>query len=267
MMALVALTVYLIVRSNRRFREKETKESGDALYMAIQTFEDRTKSWNLFQIYLTQRQLKFMIYAETCYRNIVTAFLTENARMLGKTESGLQWEKSLLKSTWRKETLCLRLVPRETAIEKSTWFHLSNSCCMGILYNLRRINETCREHVDNNFRPLPNRYVSEFELIRSCIGSLFSEVILLLNDNTPESVPALRRRCDEIKDTVSETYHRLFRQLREGDPSSMTVVYVYLNLLQETQEMVSGLRKYLRAYAKLQDSDFNSCRKSAAAGL
>lgn len=267
MMALAALTVYLIVRSNRRFREKETEESGDALYMAIQTLEDRTKSWNLFQIYLTQRQLKFMIYAETCYRNIVTAFLTENARMLGKTESGLQREKSLLKNTRRKETLCLRLVPRETAIEKSTWFHLSNSCCMGILYNLRRINETCREHVDNNFRPLPNRYVSELESIRACIGSLFSEVILLLNDNTPESVPALRRRCDEIKDTVSETYHRLFRQLREGDPSSMTVVYVYLNLLQETQEMVSGLRKYLRAYAKLQDSDFNSRRKPAVAGL
>ncbi len=266
MMALAALTVYLIVRSNRRFREKETEESGDALYMAIQTLEDRTKSWNLFLIYLTQRQLKFMIYAETCYRNIVTAFMTENARMLGKTESSLQREKSLLKNTRRKETLCLRLVPRETAIEKSTWFHLSNSCCMGILYNLRRINETCREHVDNNFRPLPNRYVSELESIRTCIGSLFSEVILLLNDNSSESVPALRRRCDEIQDTVSETYHRLFRQLREGDPSSMTVVYVYLNLLQETQEMVSGLRKYLRAYAKLQDSDFNSRRKSVAVG-
>lgn len=41
----------------------------------------------------------------------------------------------------------------------------------------------------------------------------------------------------------------------------MTVVYVYLNLLQETQEMVSCIRKYLRAYAKLLDTNYNS-RKS-----
>ncbi len=258
MIALALLTIFLIIRSNRRFREKETEEGVDTLFMAIQTTEDRTKNWDLFLIYLTQQQLKFLIYANTSYRNIVTAFMTEEARVLGKADSGLIQQKSILKNTRRKETLCLRQVPHETAIEKSTWFHLSNSCCMGILYNLRRINETCREHVDNNFRPLPSRYVSEFESIRSSIGSLFSDVILLMNDNKPEMVPALRRRCDEIKDTVSETYHRLYRQLREGDPSSMTVVYVYLNLLQETQEMVSNVRKYLRAYAKLQDSDFNS---------
>ena len=267
MMALAALTIYLIVRSNRRFREKEAEEGEDALFMAIQTLEDRSKSWNLFLLYLTQRQLKFLVAAESSYRNIATAFMTENARLLGKTESNLQREKILLKNTLRKETLCLRRVPRETAIEKSTWFHLSNSCCMGMLYNLRRINETCREHVDNNFRPLPNRYVAELESIRSLVGALFGEVILLLNDRTPDAVPALRRRCDELKETISETYHRLFRQLREGDPSSMTVVYVYLNLLQETQELVSNLRKYLRAYAKLQDSDFSSRSKAEAEEL
>ena len=31
----------------------------------------------------------------------------------------------------------------------------------------------------------------------------------------------------------------------------MTVLYVYLNSLQETQEMVSNLRKFLRALIKL----------------
>ena len=47
-------------------------------------------------------------------------------------------------------------------------------------------------------------------------------------------------------------------QLREGDQANMSVVFVYLNLLQETQEMVSALRKYLRAYAKLRDSNYRS---------
>ncbi len=34
----------------------------------------------------------------------------------------------------------------------------------------------------------------------------------------------------------------------------MTVLYVYLNTLQETQEIVSSIRKYLRAYAHLTDN-------------
>ena len=37
----------------------------------------------------------------------------------------------------------------------------------------------------------------------------------------------------------------------------MTVLYVYINILQESREMVSTLRKYLRAYAKLRDSEFS----------
>ncbi len=46
-------------------------------------------------------------------------------------------------------------------------------------------------------------------------------------------------------------------QLHDGDTATITVLYVYLNLLQETREMVSTIRKYLRAYAKLRNTDFS----------
>ena len=128
---------------------------------------------------------------------------------------------------------------------------------MSILYNLRRINEICKEHVDNNFLPLPAAYTGEFELIRTEITTLFNDTLDMMGTGTTEAVPMLRRHCDNIKDQLSISYHRLHSQLRDGDPSAMTVLYVYLNLLQETQEMVSALRKYLRAFAKLRDSDFS----------
>lgn len=257
-MALATLTLLLIIRSNRRFRHKEAEENGDTLYNAILTHEDKTKTWYLFLLYLTQQQLKFWTYAGQTYRDITSAFITENARMLGKTENDLLRQKNTLKNARRKATLCLHHVPRETAIEKSTWFHLSNRCCMDVLYNLRRIDEACREHVDNNFHPLPAHYVSQLETLRSRIETLFDSTIRMINDDTTETVPALRRHCDEIKKELSDTYHRLLGQLRENDPASMSVTYVYLNLLQETREMVSGIRRYLRAYAKLHNSDFSS---------
>ena len=133
---------------------------------------------------------------------------------------------------------------------------------MSILYNLRRINEASKEHVENNFHPLPAQYAEEFGIIRSRIEILFNDTIEMLAENAPMTVITLRRHCDDIKDEISETYHRLYTQLREGNPASMTVVYVYLNLLQESQEMVSSIRKYLRAYAKLLDSNFSSRRQN-----
>jgi len=260
MLALAVLTIGLIIRSNRRFRLKQAENDGDTLFQTILSTEDKSKTWDLLRIYMTGQQQKFLRFADESYRTITGAFITENAGRLGKTETALVRQKDVLKSARRKETLCLRHVSRETAMEKSAWFHLSNTTLMSILYNLRRINEICREHVDNNFHPLPARNVQELEAIREQIGALFNGIFDMMDAPGADAVRQLRRRSDEIKDRVSETYHRLYTQLREGDPTSMTVFYVYLNMLQETQEMVSGLRKYLRAYAKLQDSGFSSRR-------
>jgi len=266
MMALAVLTVVIIVRSNLRFKNKTREEDGDTLFQTILATDDRSKTWDLLKVYITGEQLKYLRFAAESYTAITTAFIEENAGQLSRMESALVKEKAVLKSARRKETLCLRRVAPEMAMEKSAWFHASNQCCMSILYNLRRINEICREHVDNNFLSLPSGYVDEFALIRGRIDSLFSDVFEMMETATPDAVPMLRCRCDEIKDVLSVTYHRLFRQLRVGDPESMTVVYVYLNTLQETQEMISGIRKYVRAYAKILDSDFTSRNISIAIG-
>jgi len=258
MMLLAVLTIVIIIRSNRRFRAKKSEEDGDALFQTIIATKDKDDVWPLLRVYIIEQQQKFLSFAKDSYMAITTAFIEDNEKILGKAETNLYRQKSVLKNARRKETLCLRNVNRETAIEKSTWFYLGNTCCMSILYNLRRINEACKEHVENNFHPLPPQYASEFGMIRSRIELLFDDTLRMMSGNAPETVTVLRRQCDEIKDNVSDSYHRLYTQLREGNPASMTVMYVYLNLLQETQEMVSGLRKYLRAYAKLLDSNFSS---------
>lgn len=258
MISLGILTIFLIIRSNRRFKARKQEENGDVLFQTIISSVDKSETWNLLLLYITQRQEKFLAYAGESYAGITKAFIGENVRVLEKAESALEREKSVLKNDRRKETLCLRQVAHETAIEKSTWFYLSNNCCMGILYNLRRINEICKEHVENNFLPLPSAYIAEFEKICGSVAVLFNDTLAMMGTGVTDPITVLRRHCDEIKDSISDTSHRLHDQLREGDAASMTVLYVYMNMLQETQEMVSGLRKYLRAYAKLRDSQFRS---------
>lgn len=258
MMLLAVLTIVLIVRSNRRFSKKTEADNGDVLFQTIITSQDKTQTWPLLLMYISEQQESFMAYAGEKYRDITTAFANDNAGVLGKTDSSLAKQKAVLKNVRRKETLCLRCLTREMAIEKSTWFYLSNNLCMNILYNLRRINEVCKEHVENNFHPLPATYRSEYNLLTERIGMLFDDMLALMKTGNLEAISVLRSRCDEIKDIVSDTYHRAHDHLRDGDTSEMTVLYVYVNMLQESQEMVSSIRKYLRAFAKLQDSEFRS---------
>lgn len=256
--ALAVLTIYLLIRSNRRFKNKQETESSDALFQTIITTEDKTRTWPMLMLYIKEQQQDFLTFAENSYRDITAAFIAENSGALNKAESALAQRKNVLKNARRKETLCLRHVQHETAIEKSPWFYLSNNLCMSLLYNLRRINEVCKEHVENNFRPLPPRYTEEYELLRTRISILFNDTLEVMQSNDMQPIALLRRHCEEIKDSISAAYHRIQDHLREGDTASMTVLYVYVNILQETQEMVSSVRKYLRAFAKLRDSEFRT---------
>lgn len=266
MLLIAVLTIVLIIRSNRRFSSKNTAESDDAMFQTIISTQDKTQTWPLMMMYITEQQYKFFTYAEEKYMDITAAFISENAGVLNKVDSSLAKQKTVLKNARRKETLCLRHLTREMAIEKSTWFYLSNNLCMNILYNLRRINEVCKEHVENNFLPLPARYAEEYELMRTRICQLFNDTLALMKSGDIDAISELRAHCDEIKDIVSDTYHRAHDQLRDGDTSALSVLYVYINMLQETQEMVSSIRKYLRAFAKLRDSEFRS-RPALAKGF
>ena len=258
MILLAALTIFLIINSNRRFRKRKETSEGDVMFQTIITTHDKEKIWPMLLIYITEEQQAFMKYADEKYREIISAFINDNARTLGKAESSLVREKTTLKNSRRKETLCLRQLPPEKAIEKNTWFYLSNNLCMNILYNLRRINEVCREHVDNNFMPLPRDYAEECRGIQEQISDVYSRILDTMATGDSTSITELRMRCDDIKDIISDTYHRAHDRIHEGEAANMSVIYVYVNLLQESQEMVSSLRKYLRAFAKLRDSEFRS---------
>lgn len=257
MFAFVVTTVAIIIRSNRRFKKKNAEESGDALFQSILSTDDKEQCWSLLQVYITDQQRKFLEYSAECYRAVTEAFIKDDVRTLGKVENSLRSQKTIQKSARRKETLCLRRISHETAIKINAWFYLGNNCCMSMLYNLGRINEICKEHVENNFRPLPQQNVADYEMVRTQVSVLFNDMLAMIDSGQIDTVRLLRRHCDEIKDVVSDTYHRLHDQLREGDPAATTVLYVYLNMLQETQEMVSSIRKYLRAYAKLRDPEFS----------
>jgi hypothetical protein len=170
---------------------------------------------------------------------------------LSKVERAITKQKAIIKNERRKQTLCLRQIDHQTAIEKSAWFHIANNACLGINYNLRRINEVCKEHVDNNFRTLPQLFYDDLVDVKSELLEALNMSMPLIENGDTDQIIKMRRRCDDLKDNISAKCKKVYSHLRSDTPSNLSVLYVYLNLLQESQELISSLRKLLRASLKL----------------
>ena len=250
--AIAALSVFLLIRSHIRYNQKKQEEQKDQLFFAMLECTDKAETWKMLRRHINQEQYRFMGYALTLYRQVTNGFLHEDLKALRKAEHSLADEKTVLKNVRRKEILCLRRVSPDVAIEHNTWIHLGLNSCVSIMYNLRRIAEFCREHVDNNFMPLPEAYASEFLPIRDRILSFFERAMLIWEAGSYEDTISLRSDCEEMKSLLSIKCRTLFNQLQAEDPKQLTVLYVYLNMLQESQEMLSALRHLLRAGRKIQ---------------
>ncbi len=245
------IALAMLIRSNIRFNKKKKEVRNDTLFQTILTTENQSEVWPLLRIYINEKQKAFLKFASGVYSDIINGFAGDSGKLLSSAGKALVSEKDVLKSQRRKLTLCLRKASPGTAMEKSTWFHLSNNMAMSITYNLRHINEVCKEHVDNNFTPLPARFQDFLLNVGHEICAIFKEAEQTVDENAPETIDLLRRRCETVKRNLSKHSREVYDILQNGDTSDMTVAYVYLNLLQESQELVTSLRKMLRAVGKL----------------
>ena len=245
------IALFLLIRSNIKFRKKQTEVKADTLFQTIINTENRDEVWPLLRIYINEKQKMFLDFAAATFADVTNGFMEDNVKMLSKAERGLVKEKDVLKSQRRKLTLCLRRADPETAMEKSTWFHLSNNMAMSMSYNLRRINEACKEHVDNNFRPLPQPFRDSFSATRDKIRQLLLDSAAAIEESAPEAIDSLRRRCEAMKESLTDSARNVYEYIQNGNRDDLAVDYVYLNLLQESQEFVTSLRKMLRASGKL----------------
>ena len=251
MLAGGVIAVALLIHSNIRFSRKKKEGVEDTLFQTILSTENSSEVWPLLKVYINEKQKTFIRFISNCFNDTTEGFLSDNPKLLSRTEKALVSEKSILKGQRRKMTLCLRKVNPELAMEKSTWFHLCNNMTMSMTYNLRRINEAFREHVDNNFRPLPEELQNSYRIICNGIKKLLKDSETALQGNNPERIDILRERCSGIKDSIRENVRTVYELLQKGNSQDLTVTYVYLNALQESQEFVTSLRKLLRASGKL----------------
>ncbi len=111
--------------------------------------------------------------------------------------------------------------------------------------------EPCVEHVDNNFSPLPQNYVEEFIPICNEVDRLFDNVERMIVSGDFTGADEVLVEGNALKSRISQVRHQQQDRIQRED-SNIKISLLYLNTLQETQELISMVRHLLRASKRFQ---------------
>lgn len=253
MLAMIGVAILMLVNSHRRYRRKLKNEKEDDLFQHILYSKDKQEIWHLLKEHVRTNLVNVLAFASSTYLQMTDGFIREDLRSLRKAVTATDEEKDKLKKIRRKETLGMRRIDRNVAIEKNTWFHLAANSSEQMMYCLKRICEPCKEHVDNNFNPLPPESAGEFIPVRNELILLFQRTQLIISQGLYPQADAVLAEGEELKKKLSALHQMQMEKMQEEN-ASVKLSLVYLNLLQESQELVSILRHMLRAVRKYQDA-------------
>lgn len=247
MFIFICVAVFLLVRSNIKYSKKEKAEQQDDTFKRMMASKDKAEVLSLLRLHVKETLTDYINYTEQAYMQVTDGFINEDLKQLKKVMSSTDDQKKMLKKRRRKEILGLRRIPIPIAIEKNTWFHLGSNSCEQMLYCLKRIYEPCKEHVDNNFNPISKDCIAEFLPIREELCQLMDRTQTVIENNNYAEADDILVKGDALKNKISALRKQQMNRMQEADSTSLKASMVYLNILQESQELVSIWRHLLRA--------------------
>lgn len=243
------LVVFQLIRPSKDSRQANA-EKDDSFRLMMRT-QDSEILWDLLSNHVSRTQSNITRFAFELYNKMVDGFINDKPSELRLVLNALDNEKEVLKKYRRQELLALRKAPADIAIERNTWFHLSTNAAQQYIYILRRMLEPIKEHVDNNFTPIPDMLVEEYNLIREKINQYLLETEKMIQAHDYSNYRDLLDEADFFESDLSVIRKKQIDRIQIAqDTGNLQIYLVYLNLLQESQQLISNMRHQLRAVKK-----------------
>ncbi len=248
----MALVVYQLVRSNVKFNKEAKSEKKSSVFTQMMRTKDPQEVWNLLSGHVSSTQSFVNRFALEHYEMILNGMVNEKLSTLSACQRELKNEQDLLKRFRRQELLALRRVPANIAVERNTWYHLGVNSDQQFIYCLKRMLEPIKEHVDNNFNPMPKAYMEEFAPVRKKITELMNRSHAMLSTMRFEGYADILMEADNVKDQLSAIRKQHYDRMQNDSDMKdyLKVSLIYLNIIQESQEFLSIMRHQLRAGAR-----------------
>ena len=240
----------VLIHSNIKYKEKPDTAKGDQAFQDILKISDSKKVWEPFLNYVASNDKAFLDGVSAQYTAVTDGLMQENVKVLKRSMNDLKAYKTTLKNLRKKETVCLRMADAETALVKSAWFHTAFNYMEQIYYSLRRICEPAYEHVDNNFSPIPEEYCNTFIIVRDELVAATRRLAQHFKDRDYEAMRAEEETLASLQKKFSDLRKALMVDIQEKNVN-LTVAYLYLNLIQESEQLCISMKHYARASRKL----------------
>lgn len=251
MFALMILAAFIVVKSNITYRKKKL-EDKDALLSSIMHSHDAEIVWDLLKKHISHTQSDTCRFTSEQYNRILDGLMSENLKGLRATQQLLKDKQEELKRVRHREFVALHRIPEDIALEHNTWFHLGANSNQQFIYCLKRLLEPIKEHIDNNFNPVPAAFMEEFRPIRNRIGNLMDETCEMLTTccfDHEKRVLEEAELCKKELTALRKTH--IDRMQRRTGTADYKTSLIYLNILQESQELLSIMCHQLKAARKL----------------
>lgn len=248
MLVMIALAVYIIIKN--RAKSNKNNETDDLFEKALNTTDQEVIYETLIQ-HNKESINELLNIAKDIYVGVVDAFVKEDIKTLRKASNDCRFAKDKMKQLKRKEIMIMRRLD-DKMINKNTWFHLSYNCIEQILYSLRRICDPCKEYVDNSFTPLDKKYLPEVENLKEKVVWSIDAADITIYSSEYKDVDAVMERIKIREDEVVEMSHEQMNRI-QNDKENIDLGLLYLNIIQESSELITEMRHILRSEAKMNE--------------
>lgn len=257
MIAFMVLDIYLLWRSGQAYKKKSSEDKKDDIFNLMMRTKDKDIVWDLLRKHVGRTQSFVTRFTCDVFNKIVDGVSNERLKELKVSYREVNSERETLKKLRRQEFLAMRRIPERIALERNTWFHLGVNCNQQYMYCLRRMLDPIKEHLDNNFQPMPKEYIDEFEEVRRRINELMSHTEQMISTNRYDLYRETLTIGDECKDELSALRDRHINRMQQdvNAAQNLKVSMLYLNMLQESQELISIMRHQLRAARKFLEEE------------
>lgn len=247
---ITGIVIFIIIRSQLVFNKKKQQESESTAQLIL-TNNESERSLPLLQQHTQEEYAQFLDWCAHTYSRASEGFFNDSASTLRKANNKVKNERQVLRIAHRVSTVGLSQLQENDWLDRGLYLQQGNEIVMDIYHAMKRMVEQAFEHIDNNFEPVDNNQLNEFNGTGADVIAFLEKCSNAIRDNKCDlgqlSIESnnLIRRIDLIK--------RNEMQHIRATSASKKVDLVYLSFLQESQNIIAYSINLLKVLNKFQE--------------
>ncbi len=250
LLAMVAVG-FILLNSRRRFNSKHKASDDKDIEQLMLRSHNPEIVQDLLCKYFAEKQCMMAGKTLDWYEAAVDGLEKNTVKTIRKIDPDINNTRDSLRKYRKRAFLALKRTPSDFAMGNNTWFHLGFNADEQWIYCMKRMTDPILEHIENGFRPFPASYAKNYETTYSEVLRMLKESIAMMETGNYEGYHSLLENADAVRENIAGLRRWLLDKMQtDASTADYNISLVYLNLLQETQEMLSIMSNQLRATRK-----------------